>query len=117
VCQKVKCAMLSMSGVQSIETTPVTGSILVRYDPDRIYPHTLINSLRTLGVLEGVIGFPTRRYALAPPRAKPVGARVPRSALTPFAEKIVFAALKVFVPMLIERVAGRTAGKLIATIL
>jgi hypothetical protein len=118
--QIVDTRLRVIDGVRNVRVKPTTGSVLVHFDHARITHSMLINKLSMLGILKGVIGFPRpmRRHPLMTQRPK---SREP-SALVEFlnselGRKLIARTMKACLPLVLERIVGKTNAKIIAAVL
>lgn len=92
--REIQSATGRINGVTSVEANIVTGSLLIRYDKDKVDVETIMSSMREMGLPS------------APARAR---AAQHRPAPSPLADKVV----NVLVEKLIERSAIALVGALL----
>lgn len=64
-----------LPGVKSVLASEFTGSIVIYYDKDIRCSSSLLRIFRRYGLLENVVGFPSRSVLAIIPKEKPAGLR------------------------------------------
>jgi hypothetical protein len=63
----------NLPGVKSVLPSELTGSIVIYYDKDIRCSSSLLRIFRRHGLLENVVGFPSRSVLAIVPKEKPAG--------------------------------------------
>jgi hypothetical protein len=99
--QDIQSAACRISGVKSVETNIVTGSLLIRYDAAAVNAESIMLSMKGMGLLSSTAGSREMPYR------SPVTQQ--RAAPSPLANKVV--------DMLVEKLIERSAIALVGALL
>jgi hypothetical protein len=102
--------LLRVPGVLTVRTNGITGSVTITFDEDRISGYAILNALIDVGAVSNVIPLPRRTTP-----------RQTEMVLSPAQKKLLLrlagAAFKLALPVVVERCLGKSASRLISSML
>jgi hypothetical protein len=114
--QKIVAELRSISGIIDSKINTTTCSIVVMHDAARVSSHAIVNFLIRHQWVDNVIPFPGKISRQRPNSGRPTKAVLSRKISSQVMKASACCLIKLLIPVLTERYLGKTAGKIIATL-